>query len=151
MKTTPALPKSGMKSKNGQNNLSLLAGLLFIFITAGFSIGRSFPAKKMHGVWQYKAIYKNSVSILSPDKNDTMLIDTKKSIFHYSIKSLNKNIGGTFQCLSSPLDSSPYQKTLMFQYQPSNSVRRFHIMLLHDDSLIIREGNTYFHYSKRKP
>ncbi|NBP05665.1 MAG: hypothetical protein EBV15_05510 [Bacteroidetes bacterium] len=138
-----------MKLKKGLHNAFFIAGI--ILFCPGFISKWTLPGKKLHGVWQYRAIFKNGINILTPDKDDTMLIDTKKSIFHYSIKSLNKNLGGTFQLISSPLDSSPYKKSLMFHYKPSGSIRRFHIMLLSNDSFIIREGKTSFHYSKRKP
>lgn len=150
MKIIPAPPKSGMKSKNGQNNCSLLTGAIFIFIFAGFTTVKPFPASKLNGVWQYRAIVKNGSHILQPTKNDTMLLNSKHAAFHYQIKSLNKDLGGTYKLISSPADSSPFKKTLRFQYKPSNNVRNFHIMLLSDDSLVIREGNTSFHYSRKR-
>jgi hypothetical protein len=150
MKTIPALPKSGMKLKIGQNNRSLFTGILFIFIFAGFTTAKPFPAGKLNGVWQYRAIVKNGTHILQPTRNDTMLLNSKNSTFHYQIKSLNKDLGGTYKLISSPADSSPFKKTLRFQYKPSNNIRNFHIMLLSNDSLVIREGNTSFHYSKKR-
>lgn len=149
MKTTPGPLKSGMKLRKGLHNGALVVGI--VLLCSGFISKWPIPSEKLNGLWQYRAIYKNGINIHSPDKNDTMLIDTEKSIFHYSIKSLNKNLGGTFQCISSPLDSSPYQAALMFQYKPSNGSRRFHITLISNDSLVIREGNVSFHYSRRKP
>jgi hypothetical protein len=137
-----------MKLKNGLHNVPSIAALFLI--CSGFS-HRPIPSEKLHGKWHYRAILKNGLNILSPDKDDTMFLNTEKSLFHYDIKSLNKHIGGTLQIISSPPDSSPYQEALMFQYKPSSEVRRFHIMLCNDDSLIIREGNTSFHYSRKKP
>lgn len=140
-------PKSGMKLKNGLHNVALTTGILII--CSGFAQW-PLPSEKLHGKWYYRAIYKNGLNILSPDNDDTMFLNTEKSLFHYDIKSLNKHLGGTYQRISSPLDSSPYQEGLMFKYEPSNGIRRFHIMLCNEDSLIIREGQTSFHYSRKK-
>ncbi|MFN5218133.1 MAG: hypothetical protein ACK5CL_05140 [Sphingomonadales bacterium] len=137
-----------MKLKNGLHNVASIAGILLL--SSGFSQW-SIPSEKLHGKWYYRAIFKNGLNILSSDKDDTMFLNTEKSLFCYDIKSLNKHLGGTYQRISSPLDSSPYEEALMFQYNPSNGVRRFHIMLCSDDSLIIREGNIFFHYSRKKP
>ena len=149
MKTTPAQPKSGMKSKNGLYSAAVITVIHFIFCS--FTSQWPFPAEKLNGTWKYRAIYKNGTNILTPSADDTMVLNAEKSTFHYHIKSLNKNLGGSYRLISSPLDSSPNRKALMFQYSPSNGIRRFHIMLLNHDSLIIREGTTSFHYSKRRP
>lgn len=148
MKTIRALPKSGMKLKNGLYNIALIAGMLFC---AAFINRWPIPTKNLHGVWHYRAIFKNGVNVLSPVNEDTMFLNTDISTFRYDIKSLNKHLGGTFQCISSPPDSSPCQAALLFRYLTNKRIRRFHIMLISDDSLIIREGKTSFHYSRKKP
>lgn len=137
-----------MKLKKGINNPLIYASVLLSYFCAGFGNFNPFPVKKLNGVWQYKAIYKNKTSVLTPEEGDTMLLDIKNSRFHYKIKTLNKDIGGIFRIKTVPLDSSPYKRALEFQY-PNNNKRIFNIMLL-TDSLVIREGNTTFHYLRKK-
>ena len=149
MRTTPVPLKSGMKLKKELHSAALFTAI--IFCCSGFTGRWPLPQGKLYGLWQYNAIYKNGKNIITPSKEDTMLLDARKSAFHYHIKSLNKSFSGAFQTISSPLDSSPFQTSLWFQYSPSKGIRRFHIMALSDDSLVIREGNTTFHYSRRNP
>ena len=87
--------------------------------------------------------------------------------FSYSIPSLKKAACGTGKWIQVPTDSSKLRKALIFEYQstssalyennstnPSNPqktpviVRTFNIAYLSQDSLSIREGNTYFNYRK---
>jgi hypothetical protein len=138
-----------MKLKNGQNKILSLAGVSILCICSGFSIDGPFPVKKLSGTWYYKAIYKNGINILIPSPKDSMHLNSKNSGFHYHIQSLNKNLVGRYTLIQVPLDSSPYKKALQFEYSPNSSIRKFNIMLI-SDSLIIREGNTFFHYSRKK-
>jgi hypothetical protein len=138
-----------MKLKKGLHSAAIFT--VIIFCSSGFTGRWPLPQGKLYGLWQYSAIYKNGKNILIPSGEDTMLLNPTKSIFHYHIKSLNKSFSGAFQTISSPLDSSPYQTSLWFQYSPSKGIRRFHIMALNDDSLVIREGHTTFHYRRNKP
>lgn len=139
-----------MKLKKETNNPLFYICLLFsFFCCTGLVHFNSFPTKKLYGVWQYRAIYKNGISALTPDEADTMVLDRRQSRFHYKINSLRKDLGGTFKVKTVPADSSPYEKALEFHYQ-NKSIRTFNIMLL-SDSLIIREGNTTFHYRRKKP
>jgi len=138
-----------MKLKKGLHSAAIFT--VIIFCCSGFTGRWPLPQGKLYGLWHYNAIYKNGKNILIPSAEDTMLLNPTKSIFHYYIKSLNKSFSGAFQTISSPLDSSPYQTSLWFQYSPSKGIRRFHIMALNDDSLVIREGHTTFHYRRNKP
>ncbi len=138
-----------MKLTKEKNNWS---GIVFSCFACFFLIAAapkpSFKTNNLNGTWRYTAIYKHGKNILKRSDQDTMLLNLKKHIFNYRILSLNKDLYGKVKLISVPADSSPYRKALAFSYNVSKQVRVFHIMNL-ADSLVIREGNTYFHYLKK--
>lgn len=134
------------KEKNNWFGIVLSCFTFFLLIAAAPK--PSFKTNNLNGTWCYTAIYKHGKNILKRSEQDSMVLDLKKHNFNYRIVSLNKDLFGRVKLISVPSDSSPYRKALAFSYNTGNQVRVFHIMNL-ADSLVIREGNTYFHYLKK--
>jgi hypothetical protein len=147
------LPKSEMKLPSAGNS-NLLGLTAVVLLTVAFNVPKfKFHKHKLYCTWQYTQVLKNGKVAFIIDHADTMVLD-KNGHFHYSIRSVNLSKAGFFSNISVPLDSSPYKKALRFSY-PNNielrtaTHRTFNIMQL-SDSLVIREGTTWFYYKKRK-
>lgn len=135
-----------------------------------------FPIGQLCDNWEYVKIIKPGKTIEPFTIKDTMaLYGTSRFLFHrdipyllkdtgfvffefnkfnYSIPTINKIASGRFILLSVPRDSSQKFGTgLLFHYDTNingaiNVNRLFNIEELNKNSLVIREGNTYFHYRR---
>lgn len=141
-----------MKLRGGKNKSLFTIAALF-GVAFSYAPKPKFKTSKLWGNWHYTSVVKNGIQILPyPNVNDTMhLYNQKKPQFQYRIHAWNKFEQGLVSIISVPADSSPYHKALEFSYWPfDKKPRRFHIMHL-SDSLVIREGKTWFHYHKIHP
>jgi len=127
-----------MKLLNVNKYLLFFLGWIFCSFQNGIN--------PVEGIWIYKKITKNNVSLASLTDNDTLLI--RNNQFKYDIESLNKHEHGNFQWIQTP------ESALTFEYQNSENqvthTRTFKIVKLSEDSLVIEEGPLRFHYFRKK-